>query len=181
MARKFRYNLRALLTIMFSVAVVAAVLTNRYFFVATHNEHLDAIKHAGGGFNIEWDRRNLTDKFFSFSPFIYNHVKYVRASHAAGFDDATVKHALELPELEVLEMGQTSITDNALAEIVRRDHPCLHSLHLDATGITDEGLLRLAKLDQLTDISISFCEQITDDGLRKFRELRPRGTVRVHR
>ncbi len=70
----------------------------------------------------------------------------------------------KLPRLRVLRLAGPQVRDTALAELQRLGG--LRSVTVEDAPITDEGLAHLATLP-LTDVIISRCYQISDDGVER--------------
>lgn len=76
------------------------------------------------------------------------------------------------PAVYTLDLGETSVTDAALATVGRMTQ--LRTLHLDRTQVTDAGLAQLAPLTQLHTLNLH-ATAITDQGLIA---LQPLGRLR---
>lgn len=84
--------------------------------------------------------------------------------------DEGLKSLKGLRELTVLYLARTKITDTGLDAL---DFPKLKRLALNGTGITDDGVAKLAKLPSLSNLNLSDC-QVTDKclgSLKKFPKL----------
>ena len=80
------------------------------------------------------------------------------------------------PEVVSLGLRDTSVTDEALAELPGLSH--LASVNATGTGLTDEGILVLLKMPELRELDVSNT-RVTRDGIERFRRRSPRTDVIV--
>lgn len=88
---------------------------------------------------------------------------------ASPIDGSGLIHLECLPELKVLDLSDTRVTDCALKHLTRLKH--LERLGLEHTPVTDKGLRYLEKLDTLRGIWLHSA-QITDRGLSHLVKLK---------
>jgi Leucine-rich repeat (LRR) protein len=74
--------------------------------------------------------------------------------------DFSVVHIAALPNLEVLDLGETNITDRGIAELARLKN--LHTLDLRGTRVTAKGLTSLAALPNLRHLKLWKAKAIDD-------------------
>ncbi|CAI5480707.1 unnamed protein product [Closterium sp. Yama58-4] len=91
------------------------------------------------------------------------HLTSIGLYNSAGFSAEGIKHLYRLPQLELLSLGGTDVSNSTLEVICS-----LTSLkHLDLLGtkVTDAGLPHLTGLPSLNNRGLSCCEGVTDAGL----------------
>jgi hypothetical protein len=100
----------------------------------------------------------------------------VHATTVAGtFGDAQVDDLLPLaPQVTWLSLSGTGVTDEGLARLAQFSH--LTRLHLDRTGVGDAGLAHLARLERLEYLNL-YGTSVTDEGLQQLAGLQQLRTV----
>jgi hypothetical protein len=100
----------------------------------------------------------------------------VHATNVAGtFGDAHVDDLLPLaPQVTWLSLSGTGVTDEGLARLAQFPH--LTRLHLDRTGVGDAGLAHLARLERLEYLNL-YGTSVTDEGLQQLAGLQQLRTV----
>lgn len=76
-------------------------------------------------------------------------------------DDAGVSYLPALPELEILDLTGTEVSDESLSKIV--SYESLRALSLSATNITGSGIAVLRALPNLEELDIGGTAAITED------------------
>jgi beta-lactamase regulating signal transducer with metallopeptidase domain len=84
------------------------------------------------------------------------------------FDSAEFRYLTGLSRLEVLRLGDYTLSDASMEYVGQLRN--LRSLALWGTGISDEGLRHLQGLTKLTFLALNRCD-ITDEGLRYLRDM----------
>ena len=82
-------------------------------------------------------------------------------------NDQTIEALVALPELSVLRLRRTSISDEQLGQLTSLK---LRMIDLRNTNITDAGLIHLAQIQSLVDIQLEK-SKITDVGVQKLAGL----------
>jgi hypothetical protein len=80
--------------------------------------------------------------------------------------DNELRHLKKLPELEVLGLGLSNVTDRGLKHVARLRN--LKTLSLGYTQVTDNGVLQLSSLHELEYLEIKNTE-VTDAGADRLR------------
>ena len=171
--------------------IITAVFVLGYFVIIAvtfrpnsdrikHNASLASIKAHGGAVRNGQQRHTilakLTRPVFKIQPPVAD----VQLGELSDFDDDALAEILGISEMEVLELQHTAITDKGIFLITEANLANLRAIHLSGTAITDNGLAKLATLPSLTDLTLSHCSGITDEGIREFRPLCTH-FVRIHR
>jgi serine/threonine protein kinase len=81
-----------------------------------------------------------------------------------------------LSELQNLKAGALKNTDADIEELVRRA-PHLEYLNMQASLLTNKGLISLANLKDLSELNIKACERLTPAGIEQFKKKLPSCTV----
>jgi hypothetical protein len=79
--------------------------------------------------------------------------------------DAGVAYLSHCGDLECLNLSGTKITDACVASLSGLRGLC--RLNLSGTAITDSAIDTITRLHALEDVDISFCNSITDRGVRR--------------
>ena len=82
-------------------------------------------------------------------------------------NDQLIEALASLPELSVLRLRRTSISDEQLGQLASLK---LRMIDLRNTNITDAGLTHLAQIQSLVDIQLEK-SKVTDVGIQKLAEL----------
>lgn len=96
-------------------------------------------------------------------------VTEINVSRQEEFDDLDAKQLVGLDQLERLDLSGTAVTDVGIKYI--KKSPRLASLALRGTKITNDGLQELAETCSLIALSVTWCRNISDDGLKGIAEL----------
>ena len=86
-----------------------------------------------------------------------------RLSFKRTITDEGLVHLTSLQNLRTLELSECKITNNGLVQVAKLTN--LTILLVDSTDITDEGLVHLSCMQNLRTLDLSEC-QITDNGLQ---------------
>jgi len=81
-----------------------------------------------------------------------------------------------LPQLQTLKAGALMSTEADIENLAKRAKR-LEVLHLNASPLTDKGLMHLADLKDLCELNIRKCKDVTPDGINQFRKKLPSCTV----
>lgn len=92
------------------------------------------------------------------------------------FRDELVEQTAALPNVAVLRLNRTSLTDAGLAHVTKLSS--LQRLYLDHTAITDRGLVHLAALPDLEFVNL-YATAVSDAGLAHFQKLARLKTLHV--
>lgn len=88
-------------------------------------------------------------------------------------DSAVMHLADHCPRVSSLQLSNTQVTDAGVITLLDKcDY--LRRLHLSATSITDQSLLAIGTgraRRQLDELDISFCKELTDEGVKQLFEL----------
>ena len=133
-----------------------------------------------------------------------NHLKsfpYIQRIHLAfaGITDAGLQNLSGLVELEELDISETNITSDgtkflknlANLKVLRLDGTQvgdaglesiaalnnLETLFLSSTPTTDKGLVHLKGLTKLSFLTVQFCEEVTDSGIRELKQSLPNCSI----
>jgi serine/threonine protein kinase/Leucine-rich repeat (LRR) protein len=110
----------------------------------------------------------------------WHHLKALRGLNSlvvrdGKFDDAALAHLADSPNLKILQLLDTSVTDEGLQRLTTM--PALEELLLGtqsperrATKITDEVLTYISQIPKLRKLNLNSCA-ITDDGLETLSNL----------
>lgn len=82
-----------------------------------------------------------------------------------------IESLLAVKGLTELLLKSSNLHDEDIPSILR--HSKWIRLNLDENPITDKGVLQLAKLKNLQQLSIPQCSKVSDQAVAKFRQLRP--------
>lgn len=165
-----RYRLRTLIVLTTALAGLFAFFGNRYARVRHQINVVSSLNASGASVRRDWQRRTWLDKNLSWLPLSYTPIGDVQAGNAKGFGDDELTPVLSIPELKVLELQNTNVTDQGLRRVAEAGMPNLRSINLTNTGLTDEGLAYLASLPNLTDVVLSGCDKLTIEGVERFRK-----------
>jgi hypothetical protein len=80
-----------------------------------------------------------------------------------------VRHIAALPALEVLDLGETSLTDRGAAELAQLKN--VHTLDLRGTRVTSKGLAALAGLPKLRHLKLWKAKGIDDAAIPVFLQM----------
>ena len=189
MAKKPRswltFSLRTLLILTLVSSVVLGVLGARARTARKQKQAVDKILELGGSVRYDgsyslnrggliralmpssWEqplRQRLGNDYFD----TVVEVDFFRA----GIDDQSIEVLRGVPNIEILHLGMTKITDNALWEV--RNLKYLRRLTLQVTRVTDEGLPRLKKLKRLEYVILpSTTGKVTSEGIEQLQTLLP--------
>ncbi len=94
-----------------------------------------------------------------------------RALNLTGWDRDGYEILAQRPDVAILELGNSDVTDETLELLVGL--PKLRELTLNDSGVTDAGLATLARLPALETLRIARTK-ITPEGLRRFLDAPPR-------
>jgi hypothetical protein len=97
------------------------------------------------------------------------------ALNGTAVNDKGIKY-LHGMNLQTLDLSSTKITDAGLAALGELDFPALNSLSLDHTGITNAGLMHLARFKNIEWLSI-IGTKATKDGVRHLKAKLPQASV----
>jgi PEGA domain-containing protein len=99
--------------------------------------------------------------------------------HGRGFGPAAWEHAGKLTRLELLDLIDTNINDEGLAQLTELTN--LVSLRLDRTDVTDQGLMQLRNLPKLREVGCSDSPSVTPAGVQALLNALPslRGNVEL--
>lgn len=87
------------------------------------------------------------------------------------FDDQAIFRIAEMPDLSILELRDTKVTDRGIARL--ENHPTLRSLRIENCPITNRSLASIARMPSLTFRHCKFKETDVDEELHqrlKWRE-----------
>lgn len=122
---------------------------------------------------------------------------YINRIHLAfaGITDAGLQNLSELVELEELDISETKITSGGTQSlknlvnlrVLRLDGTQvgdaglesvaalknLETLFLSSTSTTDKGLGHLRALSKLSSLTLQFCEDVTDSGIKELKKSLP--------
>jgi hypothetical protein len=161
---RFQFGIRSLLVLTVVVAIPSSWMAVEMERAKRQKEALAAIEEAGGSVGYEfytppsggnprgpaWLRTPLGNDFFN------------DPVGASLIDDTEMERLKDLPQLQLLLLDHSRITDAGLASLAELSE--LQSLLLDKTPITDAGLEHLAGLSQLQSLSLDNT-RVTDVGL----------------
>ena len=80
--------------------------------------------------------------------------------------DFNIGHIAQLPQLEVLDLGETNVSDRGIAELARLKN--LHTLDLRATRVTSKGIAALSGLPKLRHLKLWKARGIDDAAVPVF-------------
>ena len=107
-------------------------------------------------------------------------LRYVGAPYTGGApnlhfskDEHFFRQLAQLPSLRLLKMPRTAIGSGPPDSCLPTDMPPVHEIDLRKTQIGDPWLEQLAKIKTLRILRIGGCENLTTDGIIRFREARP--------
>lgn len=179
MKPRFRYSLRSLVVLTAIVGVIAGFFANRHARVANQRMSIAALKASGARVRLEWQSRSILDKNLPWLPYCYIPVGDVQAGGVVSFNDNDLTPILALPEIGVLELRDTSVSDEGIKRLACADMMSLRAMDLSGTNLTRDGLLALASLPGLTDVVVSGCTELTAADVDAFRQ-RCKHFVRLH-
>ena len=179
MNRRLRYSLRSIVVLTAILGVIAAFFANRHARVASQRKSIAALKATGARVRLDWQARSMLDRNISWLPYRYTPVGDVQAGGVVGFKDDDLKPILALPEIDVLELQNTSVSDEGIELLASADMTNLRAINLAGTNLTGNGLLALASLPSLTDVVVSGCTELTAADVETFRK-RCKHVVRLH-
>lgn len=137
-------------------------------------EAIKAIEELGGEVNGWMPSRDWAEL-----PFIYGEDTKINNVHWGEnhrVTDADLKVLKVFPELEQLDLCDTNITDEGLAQVAGLTN--LDWLGLDKTRITDAGMVYLKNMQKLETLSLEHT-QITDNGLPHLTDLKALRLIRL--
>jgi hypothetical protein len=164
-----RYKLRTLIVLTTMLAGLFASLGKRYARVSHLESVVSSLNATGARVRRDWQSRTWLDKNLSWLPHSYTPIGDVQAGNVRTFGDDELTLVLSLPELSVLELQNTNVTDEGLRRVAEASMLNLRSINLANTGLTDKGLAHLASLPGLTDVVVSGCDKLTIEGVERFR------------
>lgn len=183
MLRWRRFGLRAL---MFFVAIIAGMLAFSSYRLTTVRQHtasLQQLKEVGAfvAFGKGTARYAPIEEPGLIAKFVYlPDVTYVSLHGAAEFGDDDLALLLDFPEIEIVDLTGTRITDEGLPKL--RQLRKLREVILDATHVTDSGINEISSLPSLERLFLrmssdyeGFAHQpdVSDQAVREIRAKRP--------
>lgn len=93
-----------------------------------------------------------------------------RALNLTGWDRSDYRILATKPDVSILEMGNSDVTDETLDLLA--DLPKLQELTLNDSSVTDAGLAKLSRLPQLESLRIARTK-VTPEGVRRFLDSPP--------
>jgi hypothetical protein len=176
MNRRLKYSLCSLIFLMTIVCFLAAFLASRR--TASQRKSIATLNAAGARVRMASESRSMFAKRFWWLPGGYTPVGDIQAGGILNFSDDDLSPVLALPEVRVLELQNTAVTDAGIKQLATAEMPNLRSINLSGTSLTGDGLLALATLPDLTDVVVNEGQFTTAD-VDAFRK-RCRHFVRLH-
>jgi hypothetical protein len=165
--RWYQFSLRTLLIVVLIVAIPCALLGRKIERKRRERKAVDAIRKLGGGVdydNLEgpdcpdWLRPLLGENFF-------NEVDWVSWNDAT---DEEMQNLNDMPQLRVLLLNESHITDAGIAILNEKVH--MQGLVLSHARISDAGLKHLNGMTKLLDLWLDHTD-ISDAGLENLKGL----------
>ena len=182
--RRFQFSLRSLLVLVVVVAVPFSWLGIEIKRTKRQGDAVAAIEKFGGTVEYDWQGDANGKRVRNAQPQgpkwlrallgvdIFGQVRSIEAREVDlehdqmltnnHFTDADLENIRDMPQVEVLSIGLSDVTDAGLWHLEGFGH--LRHLELFGTKATDAGLGHLAKLGQLQELNL-WETQVTDAGL----------------
>jgi len=176
-----QFSLRALLALMTCAAILLAWFAWRLRQARVQDAAVEAIVRAGG--NVAYASQfygrvsrltpyppqttligDATRVVFGTDPF-----RHVRSIELASDDSLALLAKHPLPDLQILRLGNSGVTDAGLVHI--RNCTQVRVLYLEGASVTDRGLDNIREFKHLEELWLHNT-LVTDEGLKKFAHLK---------